>query len=106
VDYFRILSQLFNLLRIKHRRSNLPVEGNEETAGLDRPEKVFDIIMRDEIISAIIERPIPSESDNWHNQSQSRHQTRFKRRRTLSCHERNNPAQSNTGGNSKRDERR
>src|SRR6266496_5502279 len=62
IDNFYVRATLFHFLRVQHRRHNLPVLCEQKTIRLDRAKEIFNVIVRDKVMPAIIERPIGGES--------------------------------------------
>ena len=61
IDNFYVWPTLFHFLRVQHRRHNLPVLCEQKTIRLDRAKEIFDVIVRDKVMPAIIERPVRRE---------------------------------------------
>jgi hypothetical protein len=65
LDGFDIATSLFDLTRLQHRRSDLPVERQEKAIRFDRVLDVPDVIVGYKIVAAIIKRPVRNQSGKW-----------------------------------------
>jgi hypothetical protein len=58
IHYFHIGTPLFYFLRVKHGRRDLPILRQQQSIGRDRAEQVLNIIIRNEVMPAVVEWPI------------------------------------------------
>ena len=105
IHYFHIATALFYFLREQHRRRDLPILREQQSIGRDRAEQVLNIIIRDEVMPAVIEWPVRSErcSRCQDNRSRSSHIRSPNRRRSRSS-TLNQPVDTESGCNRDRNE--
>jgi hypothetical protein len=72
IHYFHIATALFYFLRVQHGRRDLPILGEHQSIGRDRAEEVLNIIIRNEVMPAIVEWPIRSERCGRRQDNRSR----------------------------------
>src|SRR4051794_26866135 len=58
IYYFHVVPALFYFLDVKRRRCDLPILGKHQSIWRDRGEEVLNIIIRNEVMPAIVESPV------------------------------------------------
>src|SRR5215212_8683073 len=61
VQHLNIGTALLYFLRVQHGRRDLPILRQQQSIGRDRAEQVLNVIIRNEVMPAVVERPIRGE---------------------------------------------
>ena len=61
IKHLHVGPVLFDFLYIEHWGHDLPVLRQQQSIGRDRAEQIFNIIVRNKVMAAVVERPVGRE---------------------------------------------